>query len=232
MTGHISSAECSFARVHFLCSPAALFLHDTCFRICTVVQGKVRADSNADVAFMSFMEDLKENEAEYDPESAKFFLNCAEYPSVTALWTAYCSEYIETHERYGHEMEEPPMSLKQFSSKFNAWYREDVKIPKTNRFAQCDRCFNLKQKISLACNAKTKEIWREALRKHTDDARQDRAVYYHNRSVFHTAECNPVHSAGLLRQSLISSYTGQSADLQVYGLYASQRRELCGFHHH
>ena len=42
------------------------------------------AYSNADVAFMSFMEDLKENEAEYDPESAKFFLNCAEYPSVTA----------------------------------------------------------------------------------------------------------------------------------------------------
>ena len=144
------------------------------------LQGKVRSDSNADVAFMSYMEDLKRNEAEYDPESANFFLNSAEYPSITALHNAYCAEYLRVHEEHGHHQEEPPMSLNQFTRKFNDWYG-DVKIPKTNRFAQCDRCFNLKQKIILSANPETKQRWREALRKHTDDARKDRAVYYANR---------------------------------------------------
>ena len=124
---------------------------------------------------MSFMEDVKRNNAEYDPESANFFLNSAEYPSITAL-----HEYLRVHEEHGNDVEEPPMSLNQFSRKFNDWYR-DVKIPKTNRFAQCDRCFNLKQKIILSGNPETKQRWRDALRKHTDDARKDRAVYYSNR---------------------------------------------------
>ena len=130
---------------------------------------------------MSFMERLKATQAEHDPEFNRFFLNSAEYPSITALWTAYVVAYKHLHEEYGHGVQEPPMSLNQFTRKFNDWYGSEVKIPKTNRFAQCDRCFNLKQKILLAATSGSKGIWRAALQKHIDDARRDRAVYYRNR---------------------------------------------------
>ena len=73
-------------------------------------------------------------------------------------------------------MKQLPMSLVHFRERFRKWYG-DVKIPKTNRFAQCDRCFNMKQKILLASILATKKIWRDALAKHIDDVRRDRAVY-------------------------------------------------------
>ena len=60
------------------------------------------------------MERLKATQAEHDPEFNRFFLNSAEYPSITALWTAYVVAYKHLHEEYGHGVQEPPMSLNQF----------------------------------------------------------------------------------------------------------------------
>jgi len=55
-----------------------------------------------------------------------------------------------------------------------------VKIPKTNKFAQCDICFELRQKIQLAV-AVNKQYYLDKLSKHHDDVLKDKMQYYENR---------------------------------------------------
>ena len=51
-----------------------------------VLQGKRRIPSNGEVAFIAFMENLKEMEAEPRPENEDRFLNSSRYPTVRAVY--------------------------------------------------------------------------------------------------------------------------------------------------
>ena len=142
-------------------------------------QAKQRSPSVADVSLQAFIGKLLDDHAEYRPDMDAMFLNPAQFPSKTAIYSSYVTAYLEERSDFGNHVAEPPMSKAAFLKKFNLWY-SDVKLPKTNKFAQCDKCFNLRQKMDLASGA-NKQIWRDELEKHITHARLDKAEYYKNR---------------------------------------------------
>ena len=144
-----------------------------------VLQGKRRIPSNGEVAFIAFMENLKEMEAEPRPENEDRFLNSSRYPTVRAVYQDFLEEYHMMHSQHGDSSPPIPMSEDSFRKKFHEYYRQ-IKIPKTNRFAQCDLCFMFRGKMDLAVGEK-KLMYRRLLNKHHDDVRRDKARYYWNR---------------------------------------------------
>ena len=126
----------------------------------------------------AFIGKLLDDHAEYRPDMDAMFLNPAQFPSKTAIYAAYVTSYMEVRAEFGNPNAEPPMSKTAFIRKFNKWY-SDVKLPKTNKFAQCDKCFSLRQKMDLAAGPK-KQFWRDELEKHRTHARLDKAEYYKN----------------------------------------------------
>ena len=144
-----------------------------------VLQGKRRIPSNGEVAFTAFMENLKEMEAEPRPENEDRFLNSSRYPTVRAVYQDFLEEYHRMHSQHGDSSPPIPMSEDSFRKKFHEYYRQ-IKIPKTNRFAQCDLCFMFRGKMDLAAGEK-KLMYRRLLNKHHDDVRRDKARYYWNR---------------------------------------------------
>lgn len=145
----------------------------------SLLQGKRRISSNGEVAFLAFMENLKDMEAEPRPESTDRFLNPSRYPTVRAVYQDFMEEYHKLHERYGDLAPSVPMSEDTFRKKFHDYYGQ-IKIPKTNRFAQCDLCFMFRGKMDLAAGEK-KLVYRLHLNKHHGHVRQDKARYYGNR---------------------------------------------------
>ena len=143
------------------------------------LQAKERAPSNADVSMQAFIGKLLDDHAEYRPDMDALFLNPAQFPSKTAIYAAYITAYLEKRSDLGHANAEPPLSKAAFIRKFNKWY-SDVKLPKTNKFAQCDKCFSLRQKMDLAAGP-NKQFWRDELEQHRTHARLDKAEYYKNR---------------------------------------------------
>ena len=143
------------------------------------LQGKVRPPSDADVAFITFMENLVEFHAEPRPENEERHLNPSQYPSSRAVYQAFLENYFKKHRENGDHSDEPPMTENTFVRKMQRDYPK-LKIPKTNRFAQCDVCFCLRGKIEVASGPK-KQYYREALKKHYQDILRDKAAYYRNR---------------------------------------------------
>lgn len=144
-----------------------------------MVQGKRRIASNGEVAMLAFMENLKAMEAEPRPESEDMFLNPSRYPTVRAVYQDFLASYYELHARHGDNSPRATMSEDTFRKKFHEYYRE-VKIPKTNRFAQCDLCFMFRGKMDLAAGDK-KLVYRKQLNSHHANVRKDKARYYSNR---------------------------------------------------
>ena len=128
---------------------------------------------------LAFMQKLKEMEAEPRPESEDRFLNPSRYPTVRAVYQDFLESYYSLLASHGDHSPQAPMSEDTFRKKFHEYYSE-IKIPKTNRFAQCDLCFMFRGKMDLAAGEK-KLIYRRMLNKHHADVRQDKARYYGNR---------------------------------------------------
>ena len=146
---------------------------------CSLLQGKQRIPSNGQIAFSAFMENLKDMEAEPRPESEDRFLNPSRYPSIRAVYQDFLEDYNRHHADNGDPSPAMPMSEDTFRKKFNEQYQE-IKIPKTNRFAQCDLCFMFRGKMDLAAGEK-KLIYRKQLNLHHADVLKDKAHYYGNR---------------------------------------------------
>ena len=127
------------------------------------------------------MENLSELEAEPRPENEDRFLNPSRYPSVRAVYQDFLSQYTALHEQYGDLSAGLPMSEDSFRKKFKECY-PNIKIPKTNKFAQCDLCFLYRGKMELAA-AEKKKIYRAQLHLHHEHVRQDKAKYYWHKSV-------------------------------------------------
>lgn len=125
------------------------------------------------------MENLIEIEAEPRPESEDRFLNPSRYPSVRAVYQDFVSSYTKMHAQYGDHSPLVPMSEDTFRRKFKEYYPK-LKIPKTNRSAQCDLCFLFRGKMEMA-TAQKKQIYRQQLHLHHEHVRQDKAKYYGNR---------------------------------------------------
>ena len=142
-------------------------------------QGQRRIPSNGEVAMIGFMENLVEMEAEPRPESEDRFLNPSRYPSVRALYQDFMQAHYKLHASLGDQLPCSPMSEDAFRKKFREYYPH-VKIPKTNRFAQCDLCFMFREKMDLAAGEK-KQTYRSQLNLHHGHVRQDKARYYANR---------------------------------------------------
>ena len=83
------------------------------------------------------------------------------------------------HASFGDHSPQVPMSEDTFRKKLHEYYSQ-VKIPKTNRFAQCDLCFKFRGKMDLAAGDKKLE-YRKQLNVHHAHVRQDKARYYGNR---------------------------------------------------
>lgn len=143
------------------------------------MQDKVRDPSEADIALQTFLDDYIQNEAEWRPDKDQRFLNTARTPSIRALYVEFLKWSQDRLEGHGDKRQDNIMSDTHFYKRFKQWYPL-VKIPKTNKFAQCDVCLTLKEKIALSRGVR-KDIYREQLRKHLDDVRRDKAKYYGNR---------------------------------------------------
>ena len=143
------------------------------------VQGKVRPPTGADIAMQSFLGSFLEEHAEWRPDRDERYLNSALIPSVKQLYLTFVNSYMDSHETEGQHPEQPPMSLEHFRRRFLQWYPK-VKIPRNNKFAQCDRCFILQEKVRLA-SADNKHEYRAQLAMHQEDVRRDKAQYYDNR---------------------------------------------------
>lgn len=118
-------------------------------------------------------------EAEPRPENEDRFLNPSRYPSVRAVYQDFLNHYASIHQQYGDGPGCVPMSEDTFRRKFKECYPK-IKIPMTNRFAQCDLCFLYRGKMELAA-AEKKKIFRQQLHLHHGHVRQDKARYYANR---------------------------------------------------
>ena len=125
------------------------------------------------------METLWALEAEPRPESEDRFLNPSRFPSVRAVYQDFLEEHAQLHKRNGDPSPQAPMSEDTFRKKFKEFYPK-LKIPKTNRFAQCDLCFLLRGKMELAVVEK-KRFFRDQLNAHHRNVIADKAWYYHNR---------------------------------------------------
>ena len=75
-----------------------------------VLQGKRRIPSNGEVAFIAFMENLKEMEAEPRPKNEDRFLNSSRYPTVRAVYQDFLEEYHRMHSQHGDSSPPIPMS--------------------------------------------------------------------------------------------------------------------------
>ena len=97
------------------------------------------------------MEELIEMEAEARarPENDERYLNPSRFPSVRAVHEVLMEDYNKTYASHGDLTPKVPMSEDTFRKKFTEWYPK-LKIPKTNRFAQCDLCFLSRGKMELA----------------------------------------------------------------------------------
>ena len=125
------------------------------------------------------MEQLFAYEAEPRPESEDRFLNPSRFPSVRAVYQDFLEEHLQLHKRHGDLSPLAPMFEDTFRKKFKDYY-PTLKIPKTNRFAQCDLCFLLRGKMELATMEK-KKFFRDQLNAHHRNVLADKAGYYHNR---------------------------------------------------
>ena len=148
-------------------------------QVVSLLQGKQRIPSNGEIAFSAFMTNLKRMDAEPRPESEDRFLNPSRYPSVRAVYQDFLEDYNRLHADNGDPSPTVPMSEDTFRKKFHKQYPE-IKIPKTNRFAQCDLCFMFRGKMDLAAGEK-KLIYRKQLNLHHGHVRLDKAHYYENR---------------------------------------------------
>ena len=131
------------------------------------------------MSLQAFVGKLLDDHAEFRPDMDAMFLNPAQFPSKNAVYAAYVTAYLEKKAEYGNNNADAPMSKTAFLTKFNRWF-SNVKLPKTNKSAQCDKCFNLRQKMDLAAGP-NKQFWRDELEKHRTHARLDKAEYYKNR---------------------------------------------------
>ncbi|KAL3145289.1 hypothetical protein ABBQ32_001025 [Trebouxia sp. C0010 RCD-2024] len=128
------------------------------------------------------MINLVEMEAEPRPENDNRFLNPSRYPTIRAVYDRFLEDYVATHQQHGDMSANVPMSEDTFRRKFKQCYPH-VKIPKTNRFAQCDVCFLLRGKMELAPSKEKKKLYRKQLHLHQENVSKDKAVYYSHRSV-------------------------------------------------
>lgn len=144
-----------------------------------MMQGKRRDPTDSEVAMIAFMEELTEMEVEARPENDERYLNPSRFPSVRAVYEDFLEDYNQRHTSHGDLTPRIPMSEDTFRKKFAEFYPK-LKIPKTNRFAQCDLCFLFRGKMELAAGEK-KILYRRQLHTHHDHVRQDKARYYGNR---------------------------------------------------
>lgn len=144
-----------------------------------MLQDKVKAPLNSDIAMQTFLSTFLEDHAEWRPDKNERFLNSALIPSVRTLYVSFLTWHNDRHEDFGQPVDEIVTSESHFRKRFNEWYPE-VKIPKTNKFAECDRCLGIKEKIRLTSGEK-KDTYRKELAKHRDNVRKDKNVYYGNR---------------------------------------------------
>ena len=142
-------------------------------------QGSVRLPRDADVAMQQFLSVFLSDNNEFRPDKNETFLKSAQIPSVKPLYVEFLDWYHKRHAVFGQQHQGIVMTQGHFTKRFKGWYPQ-VKIPKTNRFAQCDRCLTLKEKMILA-KGDLKDMYREQLARHHDDVRKDKEVYYRNR---------------------------------------------------
>jgi len=143
------------------------------------LQGMRRDLTDGDIAMVTFLTMFLSENTEFRPDLKHKFLNPTQIPTMTALYNAFVAQYDVMHARFGDEVEECPVSEGHFRNKFKELF-PDVKIPKTNKFAQCDICFELRQKTQLAAAA-NKQYYLDKLSKHHDDVLKDKMQYYENR---------------------------------------------------
>ena len=132
------------------------------------------------------MSQLIQNHAENSPDREGQFLSPEIFPSFRALYHIFAAWHYELHLRHCDEdvTDTPPCSEDHFVKQVRKLYPA-LRIPKTNKFAQCDICFKLAQKRDLADTTVGKAHWTSLLNKHRDDIRKDKEVYYKNRSDQH-----------------------------------------------
>ena len=154
-----------------------------CNCIPLVSQGKTREPTNADIALGIFMSQLISEHAEHSPDRDGIFLNPGVFQSFEFVHQLYCIWYTQLMKEcddYPAEQPEEPMTYPTFKKRIRQHY-PDLRIPKTNKFAQCDVCFSLAQRRDLADTAAKKQHWNRILNKHREDVRADKIVYYNNR---------------------------------------------------
>ncbi|KAL3133950.1 hypothetical protein ABBQ32_008397 [Trebouxia sp. C0010 RCD-2024] len=172
-----------YAAEQYACWSASALRHGHCERQHGNT-GKRRNPTGGDVALAAFMNNLIEMEAEPRPENDDRFLNPSRYPTIRAVYDRFLEDYAATHQQHGDMSANVPMSEDTFRRKFKQCYPH-VKIPKTNRFAQCDVCFLLRGKMELAPSKEKKKLYmyRKQLHLHHKNVSKDKAVYYSHRSM-------------------------------------------------
>ena len=106
-------------------------------------QGKKKVMTDGDVFMATWLAMYLAENTEWRPDVQQRFLSSTATPFVTAVYNCFVSDYEALYARHGEEVQGCLVTLDHFRKKLAEWY-PDVKIPKTNKFAQCDTCYSLK----------------------------------------------------------------------------------------
>ncbi|KAL0019642.1 hypothetical protein WJX77_008066 [Trebouxia sp. C0004] len=129
------------------------------------------------------------------------------------------------------------MSEDTVRKKFAEFYPK-LKIPKINRFAQCDLCFLFRGKMELAAGEK-KLLYRKQLHKHHDHVRQDKAKYYGHRRMAFNRERDEAYCGSMIVDAIPKWKTqvphlarepkslGQQGEQLQFQLTASKIHNMC-----
>ena len=128
---------------------------------------------------LGFLKSHLDANSECRPDLDKTFLNPVQTPSIRALYNLFAATYAEFHKRHGDPIETMPLSEDHFRKLLHKYF-PNVSISKTNKFAQCDVCYDLKEKINLA-SGENKQYYIDKLQEHQENVMADKIVYYTNR---------------------------------------------------
>lgn len=143
------------------------------------IQAKEPRASPGLQSMSAFLTNLFEDVAERYPDKDERWIPRSFYPSQTSVYYAFVDHWNRLHEEQGYtSIPEPPSrtSMRRLWDQFFS----DVKIKKSNTFAQCDICITLRTKMQLALG-EHKAYYKRLLGDHQNQVRQDRMRYWGNR---------------------------------------------------